>query len=277
MERRRSVLPHDITSPRTSHRLTNPSRSLTTHTLDAFRLRETYGIIGAMIGGIAEFKQQNRVRGLPMQLSPEEVTYLLRDEDAIRLYSMDDFSRSVRLARVARQAVAAARAAHEEDSDSDNDASSSSSSAGSASDDEEKAEAKKRTWQYALAHGTEFVIPNEGGSGEEARQWDCPWEFPQTELERWRCQVFTDLKKKKYCITAGSKFGCDFLLYPGDPTLFHAQFCVNVLPIDQPFVMSCLSASCRGSFQARKHLLHASIDTDGRIVYTTFGQLGGFG
>ena len=54
------------------------------------------------------------------------------------------------------------------------------------------------------------------------------------------------------------------------------RFCLNVVPLDQPFVMSCLSASCRGSFQARKHLLHASIDTDSdRVVYTTFGQLGG--
>lgn len=54
------------------------------------------------------------------------------------------------------------------------------------------------------------------------------------------------------------------------------RFCLNVVPLDQPFVMSCLSASCRGSFQARKHLLHASIDMDSdRVVYTTFGQLGG--
>jgi tRNA-splicing endonuclease subunit Sen34 len=225
-----------------------------------------------MIGGIAEFKQQNRVRGLPMQLSPEEVTFLLHDEGVIRLYSMDDFSERVRLAR---KSVAAARDVYD---DSDDSSSSSSSSDDDDDDDPEKAEAKKRTWQYALAHGTEFVIPNECGSGEEARQWDCPWDYPQTEMERWRCRIFTDLKRKKYCITAGSKFGCDYLLYPGDPTLFHAQFCVNVIPIDEPFVMSCLSASCRGSFQARKHLLHASVDAEtDRIVYTTFGQLGGFG
>lgn len=28
--------------------------------------------------------------------------------------------------------------------------------------------------------------------------------------------VFTDLWEKKYYITNGSKFGCDFLVYPGN-------------------------------------------------------------
>ncbi len=233
---------------------------------DAYRLRDAYGIVGAMIGGIAEFRQQNRVRGLPLQLSPEEVTYLLREERVVRLYSMDTFAATVRLAEEGVQRARSSR---------DGDSSPTGSSSSDESDDDD--EQKRRTWQYALAHGTEFVICNEGGESEEQRQWNCAWEYPQTEEDRWRSQVFTDLKRKKYCITAGSKFGCDYLLYPGDPTLYHAQFCVNVLPIDQPFVMSCLSASCRGSFQARKHLLLASVDGDGRIVYTTAGQLGGFG
>ena len=213
-----SLLPPSSFLPPLAHAFTRYSHPVPSSTTDAYRLRETHGIVGAMIGGIAEFKQQNRVRGLPMQLSPEEVSFLLRDEGAIRLYSMEDFSNRVRLAR---KSVAVARDAHV-DSDSDGDDSSSSSSS-SDDDGPEKAEAKMRTWQYALAKGTEFVIPNEGGSGEEARQWDCPWEYPRTEEERWRCRIFADLKKKKYCITGGSKFGCDFLLYPGDPTLFHAQ------------------------------------------------------
>jgi len=220
-----------------------------------------------MIGGIAEFKQQNRVRGLPLQLSPEEVTYLLHDERIIRIYSMDEFATKVRVV----EDTSHTRNPYDRGTDS----SSSSSSSGSDDDDGDN-DKKRKTWQYALAHGTEFVIPNEG-DGVEERKWDCAWEYPQTEEDRWRCRIFADLKKKKYCITAGSKFGCDYLLYPGDPTLYHAQFCVNVIPIDQPFVLSCLSASCRGSFQARKHLLLASVDTDGRIIYTTAGQLGGFG
>lgn len=235
---------------------------------DAYRLRETYGIVGAMIGGIAEFRQQNRVRGLPLQLSPEEVTYLLREERIVRIYSMDAFAATVRLAE---EGVQRARRPHGDSPSSSSDESDEQDEQDESDDDQER-----KTWQYALAHGTEFVIPNEGGDADE-RQWDCEWSFPHTEQDRWRSLVFTDLKKKKYCITAGSKFGCDYLLYPGDPTLYHAQFCVNVLPIDEPFVMSCLSASCRGSFQARKHLLLASVDGDGRIVYTTAGQLGGFG
>lgn len=222
-----------------------------------------------MMGGIAEFKQQNRVRGLPLQLSPEEVTYLLLEEKVIRIYSMNDFVTRTRKAESNQLATGPYNI------NGDTDSSSSSSASSDESDSDNDSDDKKKSWQYALAHGTEFAIPNEVAV--EDRQWDCPWEYPRTDEDRWRCQVFADLKKKKYCITAGSKFGCDYLLYPGDPTLYHAQFCVNVLPIDQPFVMSCLSASLRGSFQARKHLLIASVDTDGRIVYTTAGQLGGFG
>ncbi|KAI8881740.1 tRNA-intron endonuclease catalytic domain-like protein [Backusella circina FSU 941] len=36
-----------------------------------------------------------------------------------------------------------------------------------------------------------------------------------------------------YFITGGSKFGGDYLLYPGDPSGFHSQFIVSA--IDEPF------------------------------------------
>lgn len=64
----------------------------------------------------------------------------------------------------------------------------------------------------------------------------------------------------RYRITGGSKFGSDFLLYPGDPTLFHAQFCVRLLPLRAPLLPPLLAAACRGSHQARKHLLLASVE-----------------
>jgi tRNA-intron lyase len=227
----------------------------------AFWLRDRYGIVGAMIGGIAEFKQQNRVRGLPLQLCPEEVSFLLRELGVIRLYSMHEFSNKIRSRK--REALI--------DSDSSDTDSSDSESSSSDSSREEV------SWQHALANGTEFVIPDEMKENDEQRQWDCEWNYPSTIEEKHRYLVFADLKKKKYSITAGSKFGCDYLLYPGDPTLFHAQFCVNIVHIDTPFVVSSLSASCRGSFQARKHLLHAAVDENNQILYTTFGQIGGFG
>ena len=56
---------------------------------DYFRLRTAHRIIGAMVGGLPGFRQQDAVHGLPLQLSPEEVT-LAVDEGWVELYEMDD-------------------------------------------------------------------------------------------------------------------------------------------------------------------------------------------
>ena len=131
-------------------------------------------------------------------------------------------------------------------------------------------------WQDALARGSLFDFPTspycrddapEGDSGSQVPcsvdpAADAPpveWTFPATEAERDRFLVFRDLQARGFRITGGSKFGADFLLYPGDPTLYHAQFCVRLAPPEQAIVPSLLAAACRGSFQARKHLLLASV------------------
>lgn len=63
----------------------------------------------------------------------------------------------------------------------------------------------------------------------------------------------------RYRLTGGSKFGADYLVYPGDPTLYHAQFCVRLMPFGQPVLPAMLASATRGSHQARKHLLIASV------------------
>ena len=69
-----------------------------------------------------------------------------------------------------------------------------------------------------------------------------------------------------YRLTGGSKFGADYLVYPGDPSLYHAQFCVRLLPYEQPILPAMLASATRGSHQARKHLLIASVVEEGRTV-----------
>lgn len=129
-------------------------------------------------------------------------------------------------------------------------------------------------WKNALANGTEFTVPR---VRTEIHDGQVEWRYPETLEHHHRYLIFKDLHQRGYRITAGSKFGADYLLYPGDPTQFHAQFCVRVMPHDVPIVPVNLSAACRGSFQARKHLLYASVGPDQEILYTTFGQVGGFG
>lgn len=63
----------------------------------------------------------------------------------------------------------------------------------------------------------------------------------------------------RYYITDGAKFGADYLLYPGDPLLFHAQFTVRCLGHHIPIKPALLAGGARGSHAARKHLLLASV------------------
>lgn len=63
----------------------------------------------------------------------------------------------------------------------------------------------------------------------------------------------------RYYITDGAKFGADYLLYPGDPMLFHAQFTVQPIKCEQNIAAPLLLGSARGSHAARKHLLLATV------------------
>lgn len=48
-----------------------------------------------------------------------------------------------------------------------------------------------------------------------------------------KCKVFCDLWEKGYYITGGSKFGGDYLVYKGDPLLYHALFIVKCMDVDK--------------------------------------------
>ncbi|XP_037569983.1 tRNA-splicing endonuclease subunit Sen34-like [Dermacentor silvarum] len=46
--------------------------------------------------------------------------------------------------------------------------------------------------------------------------------YPRSDAHKIRCRVFEDLWEKGHYMTVGSKFGGDFLVYSGDPLVFHA-------------------------------------------------------
>mmetsp|Transcript_31148 Transcript_31148/g.43171 ORF Transcript_31148/g.43171 Transcript_31148/m.43171 type:complete len:141 (+) Transcript_31148:387-809(+) len=85
------------------------------------------------------------------------------------------------------------------------------------------------------------------------------WTFPQTLGERVRYGVFEDLHHRGYIMTDGSKFGADYLAYPGDPSLYHAQFCVRLLESEASLSPLAFQAATRTAHAARKHLLLATI------------------
>jgi tRNA-splicing endonuclease subunit Sen34 len=278
-----------------------------------------------MVGGIAIYKQQNVVRGLPLQLSPEEVTLALEKKWATLAPALLDEKTPLLHwdgQRDGPRGRLGFRNAFAEEDDEDENG-----------DDDEEEEAT--IWQDCLAKGSFFSIPltpedaaaasrpaNEGeegfilppksskdecvrsrsDAGSEGSNRRIPvWTFPSTAEERHRYIVFRDLHERGYKLTGGLKFGADYLVYPGDPTIYHAQLCVRLLPAEKPILPIMLASACRGSFQARKHLLIASVieiekpreseeqhifssknvtQLDGhhyQIVYMTFGPVDGFG
>ena len=79
----------------------------------------------------------------------------------------------------------------------------------------------------------------------------------------------------RYCITGGSKFGALWLLYPGDPSLYHAQFTVRLVSADAPLDIVLLAAAQRSSHAARKHMVIASPGEP--PSYLTLAPEAGFG
>ena len=77
----------------------------------------------------------------------------------------------------------------------------------------------------------------------------------------------------RYRLTGGSKFGADYLVYPGDPTLYHAQFCVRLLPYRQPITPSMMASATRGSHQVGWACARARAAADVAGVGTRTGCL----
>ena len=240
------------------------------------------------------------MHGLPLQLTAEEVT-LARDEGWAVLRGPvggEQYVNTNDNAAKKRKWTGARYTAEDDDYESE-------SEEDYYNDNEEDEEPKPAPWQDDLAHGSQFEIPTtieeaqaaqEGvkeskkipsSIDNEGKSEAVSWPFPENTQERHQFIVFRDLHQRGFRITGGSKFGADFLLYPGDPSLYHAQFCVRLMPRGAPILPALLASACRGSFQARKHLLIASVIEPGEITdqkgsnpkvqYMTFGPVDGFG
>ena len=77
------------------------------------------------------------------------------------------------------------------------------------------------------------------------------WGYPRTAAEAVRYRVFADLHARGYTMTSGAKFGGDYLAYPGDPLLYHAQYTVRCLQGSTPLHPLALAAAARMAHAAR--------------------------
>ncbi|KJE90768.1 hypothetical protein CAOG_002022 [Capsaspora owczarzaki ATCC 30864] len=94
---------------------------------------------------------------------------------------------------------------------------------------------------------------------------DAEWKFPITFKQRLRTRVFSELWQRGHYMTAASKFGGDFLVYPGDPFRYHSQFVAIVMPAGQSFSAVDLAAIGRLGTTVRKTVLLCGVTEQGAV------------
>jgi len=75
--------------------------------------------------------------------------------------------------------------------------------------------------------------------------------------QRARCAIVSDLQSFGYILAEGTKFGGDFLVYPGNPAIYHACFVIQVLTAEHALTPRLLIAQARVSHATRKHFIIA--------------------
>jgi tRNA-splicing endonuclease subunit Sen34 len=220
-----------------------------------------------MVGGLPGFRQQDALHGLPLQLSPEEVT-LAVDSGWVELYHDADpltaaatataeDARASGSGTVAVASLAQQRPRHlpakgwgakpkghnvkrlkGSATEGGGRRGGRGGGMGGAAGGASAGGATEHSWEHMLQ--TSFVTlplvePQDTGppSSHVPRGRDSAprWTYPRTEDEKRRYAVFADLHRRGLTMTAGIKFGADYLAYPGDPMAYHACFTVRVNPL----------------------------------------------
>ncbi|XP_018425800.1 PREDICTED: tRNA-splicing endonuclease subunit Sen34 [Nanorana parkeri] len=95
------------------------------------------------------------------------------------------------------------------------------------------------------------------------------WPYIGQKKHELRFKVFRDLWQKGYYLTSGSKFGGDFLVYPGDPMRFHAHYIAICFPQDEEIALSDIITAGRLGTNVKKTVLLCSSNQEGLVTYTS--------
>ncbi|VDP30642.1 unnamed protein product [Soboliphyme baturini] len=199
-------------------------------------LRENYRIVGSFVGCLSQCTQQNYQLGLPLMLSSVEVGLLLKNEDE---------GKDKPDAVVEQSSVTGA------ESDGDIDAT--------------------RIVEPDSLPLKNLIVPIANRNPFATDEFYDEMSFNDflPSIDRVRFPVFTDLHNRGYYITSGLKFGCDYLLYPGDPLAFHASHLVHCAKRSKQFRARDLLSWCRLGTQVKKIVLLCSVDDESNVAYTS--------
>ncbi|XP_066484282.1 tRNA-splicing endonuclease subunit Sen34 [Tiliqua scincoides] len=262
---------------------------------DVRRIREEHRIVGTLVGALARKPRQNVRLGLPLQLLPEEARLLvekglgtlfknaasppleddtgqdpstLKEVAAYQKELEESYWEQLKLATEQRkiilhtlaERIAQGRAKKRQQKEE------MGASPSKPADLESNVVFPRESMMVQLA--TERKHPGQ----EEVVNWHVPspdWPYTGQQDHEIRYSVFTSLWEQGYYVTSGSKFGGDFLVYPGDPMRFHAHYVAICISKDEPFSLSDIISASRLGTNVKKTVLLCSVDQDGTAVFTS--------
>ena len=221
-------------------------------------LRKTHHILGVLIGTLPQVPQQNVFLGLPLELMPEEAKLLSEKGLAYIVNDLDRHEQGLRSATpeqkdafrrmLARQGMEAAKAAEKKKMHSTEkamkklhlvDDSNKNSMVDRQADEKETLDAEDSESFFVSPQRTPSMSGLENQSSYHSLE---PWTVTPTTsflplpapanipeelspaVKKSSYALFKHLHSLDYFLSPGLRFGCQFLVYPGDPLRFHSHF-----------------------------------------------------
>eukprot|EP01118_Nematostelium_gracile_P003120 TRINITY_DN13555_c0_g1_i1.p1 TRINITY_DN13555_c0_g1~~TRINITY_DN13555_c0_g1_i1.p1 ORF type:complete len:261 (+),score=44.81 TRINITY_DN13555_c0_g1_i1:59-841(+) len=238
-------------------------------------LRCKYRIVGNLIGSMPHFQQQNVFNGIPLLLCEEEVALLLR-LGVIRLLKGD-----VPFPLPTKEQVDEFERNREEDKTKQmeeilNEKRSlnlkfSKHVERKRKEDAEEIDQEKNMIDSAKGNESISVI---SFSDRNLQVCTDSFQYPNNSEEERKMIVFEDLWKKGYFLSNGSKFGGDFLVYPGDTLQYHAHFVVIIKGFEEELSPLDIISYGRLGVTVKKTPILASVSEDNRVVYLSLDWQG---
>ncbi|XP_028170199.1 tRNA-splicing endonuclease subunit Sen34 [Ostrinia furnacalis] len=256
---------------------------------DWYILRSKHRICGSLIGSVASFPRQNDFNGLPMALMSEEAALLVNNNicelvelpqlcdkpsesvkkefteceqrvkeeqtEDLRKRKIEQMKQKIHLIVAGKKQKLAAKGITDVELDHQTLL------------QEEIDKLPKVAAAHLLVH-----LPTEHFISTDKKHVSLDMLKPSVvDVEgALRCSVFSDLWRKGHYITSGSKFGCDYLVYPGDPVRFHASYMVRCIHDHQTaFRPANIVAFGRLSVAVNKMAVFAFCTSNGNVDYQT--------
>lgn len=234
------------------------------------RLRRRHDICAVLVGITPQAPNQGVFSGLPLELAPDEVCWLVRQGAAY----VDATADSERVAHLAGLASPVARRRYL-------DGVARQHRAAVAAAEAETAERQRRAVEIRAARTTR---PGRG-SGRKAQDDDktdrkkavlrvTPTtsdglvessDLPESLLPSPSYALRAHLADRGYFATPGLRFGGDLSIYPGDPFRYHAHFVATSYGWDEPIALLDLVGTGRLATGVKKGLLIGGKDTTDKV------------